>query len=172
MGAVINGDIDGILYKLKTLNTPSKLNERLNRAIKKLAKYGLSRAEVYIQNAVYDGTPDYHVHLEWDSQTACRLVTHGDTVAFMEFGTGVTYPDDHEKAKEFGAERGEYGYKLGRLGTWRYPATKGAGTNGVPDNTHPGYIKTHGNPANKIMYQVGKDLHQRVREIVIKELNG
>lgn len=170
MGATISGDIGGIVSRLKSLGNDSpQFIDKLHRVMQELVNYGLGQAQLYLANAVYDGTPDYHIRINWISPTACTLTTYGDTVAFMEFGTGIVYPDNHPKAPEFGAVRGEYGYKLGRHWTWRYPASHGAGTNAVPDQSHPGYLLTHGNPANKIMYNTGKDMHAKVREILAKE---
>ena len=43
------------------------------------------------------------------------VVAVGSATLFIEFGTGVKYPDNHPEAAEHGMIRGGYGYRLGRL---------------------------------------------------------
>ena len=84
---------------------------------------------------------------------------------FIEFGTGVTYPDDHPEAEELGMKRGEYGQGHGKQHSWGYYGDPG--TNGVlKEKKNGGFVViTHGNPANMPMYETVKELQDRLTEI-------
>lgn len=89
----------------------------------------------------------------------------GKAVLFIEFGTGVTYPDDHPEAGELGMKRGEYGQGHGKQQSWGYYGEPG--TNGVlKEKKNGGFVViTHGNPANMPMYETVKELQDRLTEI-------
>ncbi len=57
------------------------------------------------------------------------VVAVGASVLFIEFGAGVTYPDNHPQAAELGMKRGEYGKGHGKQSSWGYYGDPG--TNGV-----------------------------------------
>lgn len=144
----------------------SWLRERSKVLLQRLAEEGYQVAASEFASAQYDGTNDVQVRLEDRGDKVKAVVAVGDAALFIEFGTGITYPDDHPEAGELGMRRGEYGYKLGRLENgWRYPMEKGAGTNGVPDPKHEGYYHTLGNPANMPMYKSVKELERRLPEL-------
>lgn len=126
-----------------------------------------SEAAVNFGKAIYDGTNDVIVSTEQDKLIG-YVVASGETVAFIEFGTGITYPDDHPlKPDTLGlVGRGEYGHKLGRMKNgWRYPAVMGAGTNGEKDEKHPDMIHTYGNPANRCLYDARAEAQKSVIKI-------
>ena len=79
---------------------------------------------------------------------------------FIEFGTGVTYPDNHPEAAEHGMRRGEYGAGHGKQSSWGYYGDPG--TNGEVRTKANGksVVITHGNPANMSMYDTVKQLQQ------------
>lgn len=141
----------------------SKSKELLQR----LTDEGYQIASAGFQTAQYDGTNDVSVSVENRGNAARAIVALGATVLFIEFGTGVTYPDDHPEKPDGVKGRGTYGHKLGRLpGGWRYPASHGAGSSAMPDEDHPGYLHTFGNPANKPMYEAAKQLREKLPEYV------
>lgn len=59
--------------------------------------------------------------MENRDEDTVAVVAVGGAVLFIEFGTGVKYPDNHPEAGKNGFTRGGYGYHLGRLKNgWRY----------------------------------------------------
>lgn len=89
----------------------------------------------------------------------------GKAVLFIEFGTGVTYPDNHPEARDRNMKRGEYGQGHGKKRSWGYYGEPG--TNGVlKEKKNGGFVViTHGNPANMPMYETVKELQDRLTEI-------
>jgi len=153
----------------KTINHLKKYSERLSEKnklfLEKLAQIGIDEATIRFSTAQYDGTNDVSVSAtpEWVSDTTLRVYATGSTLFFIEFGTGVHYSEQHPKAGEFGFTRGGYGHHLGKLDSWRYEGDPG--TNGEPDEKHPGYIKTHGNPPAMAMYGAAEKMKNQVLEI-------
>lgn len=147
---------------IKELNNYKRwLQECTEKFLDALAKEGVQVASAKFQKAVYDGTNDVSVSVEKQGENEVAVVAIGGAVLFIEFGTGVKYPDDHPEMK---FARGEYGHKLGRLKKgWRYEGDPG--TNGTPDEDHPGYTHTYGNPANRCMYDTVRELEESFEEI-------
>lgn len=142
------------------------LTERTSAFLKALADEGMEIASVKFSTAQYDGTNDVSVSVEERGESRVAVVAAGGAVLFIEFGTGVKYPDNHPEAGEHGMIRGEYGYKLGRLQKgWRY--TGDPGTNGevITEGKHAGEVHTYGNPANMSMYLTIRELEDKFEEI-------
>lgn len=131
----------------------------------RLAADGVETASVRFAKAVYDGTNDVSVSVENRGKGVRAVVAVGQSVLFIEFGTGVTYTDNHPEAAELGMNRGEYGKGHGKQNSWGYYGDPG--TNGKARETASGktVVITHGNPANRSMYETVKELEQRLREI-------
>ena len=138
------------------------INERLRIFAEALAEYGVGIARVRFGRAQYDGTNDVQVKApEWRGDTLCVRAV-GRTVLFIEFGTGVHYEaESHPQAGEFGFVRGGYGQHRGRNDSWRYRGEPG--TNGVEVGN--GIIKTHGNPANRCMYETAEEMRNSITQI-------
>lgn len=150
---------------IKELNNYKKwLKDCTEKFLQALGEEGVEIASAKFQKAVYDGTNDVSVSLENRDEEKVAVVAVGGAVLFIEFGTGVKYPDNHPEAGKNGFVRGGYGYHLGRLEKgWRYKGDPG--TNGVPDKNHPGEIHTYGNPANMSMYDTVRELEEHFEEI-------
>lgn len=150
-------------------NASKALDTMMDELCRRLADMGQEKATVYFSEAIYDGTNDANVTVE-KRDNGYAVVANGESVLFIEFGTGINFPDSHPEASKNGMKHGDFGWKLGRLRDgWRYPAEHGAGTNGFPDEDHPGYLHTMGNPANMPMYKTVTDLDNEV-ERMIKEV--
>lgn len=164
VNALDPASIDDAIRQLKQYT--QWLETRAKVLCERLAERGMEIASVEFGNAVYDGTNDVTVRVDNRGDTM-YVIAEGETVLFIEFGTGVKYPTEHPMRNELGiGEVGTYGHRLGALkGGWRYPESHGAGTNGEPDPKHPGYIHTYGNPANMVMYNTGKELHSELQRI-------
>ena len=109
---------DSLIRKVEDLG-----NWQSDRAIvfaDRLAQEGMEIASVKFSQAVYDGTNDVSVTVEPRGNNVRAVVATGGATLFIEFGTGVTYPDDHPEAEELGMKRGEYGQGHGKQHSWGY----------------------------------------------------
>lgn len=154
---------DSLIQKIEDLG-----NWQSDRAIvfaDRLAQEGMEIASIKFSQAVYDGTNDVSVTVEPRGNNVRAVVATGGATLFIEFGTGVTYPDDHPEAEELGMKRGEYGQGHGKQHSWGYYGDPG--TNGVlKEKKNGGFVViTHGNPANMPMYETVKELQDRLTEI-------
>ena len=154
---------DSLIRKIEDLG-----NWQSDRAIvfaDRLAQEGMEIASIKVSQAVYDGTNDVSVTVEPRGNNVRAVVATGGATLFIEFGTGVTYPDDHPEAEELGMKRGEYGQGHGKQHSWGYYGDPG--TNGVlKEKKNGGFVViTHGNPANMPMYETVKELQDRLTEI-------
>ena len=142
------------------------LKERSQVLLDRLAQAGFEVASARFAKAAYDGTNDASVSLETRSEGVRAVVAVGASVLFIEFGTGVTYPDNHPQAAELGMKRGEYGQGHGKQSSWGYYGDPG--TNGVVKTKKDGstVVITHGNPANMPMYETVKELEAMLPELV------
>ena len=142
------------------------LKERSQVLLDRLAQAGFEVASARFAKDAYDGTNDASVSMETRSEGVRAVVAVGASVLFIEFGTGVTYPDNHPQAAELGMKRGEYGQGHGKQSSWGYYGDPG--TNGVVKTKKDGstVVITHGNPANMPMYETVKELEAMLPELV------
>lgn len=157
----------GIDNAIKELNKYKKwLKDGTEKFIKALGDEGVQIASAKFQRAVYDGTNDVSVSVETRDTNKVAVVAVGGAVLFIEFGTGVKYPDSHPEAGKNGFDRGGYGYHLGRLEKgWRYTGSPGSNGEVITEGKHAGEIHTYGNPANMSMYQTVRELEEKFEEI-------
>lgn len=162
---------DGMDRAIEALHEYEKwLKEKTILLLDKLADHGYFITSVGFSDAVYDGTNDVNVKIEDRGQTTKAIVAVGNATLFIEFGTGVMYPNNHPEAAENGMIRGEYGKGKGKQRSWGYYGDPG--TNGIVLHGKKGpFVITHGNPANMPMYnavkQLEADLKQYVKEVFV-----
>ena len=123
------------------------------------------QAALRFQNAEYDGLNDVVVDSspEWINEHTLAINASGEAILFIEFGTGVYNPVTHPKADELGMIRGAYGKGYGQNYTWYYRGVPG--TNGeVLEN---GKIKTHGNNANRCMWDASEEMRRKIYDSYI-----
>ena len=156
--------IDTLLREIESYTV--WLKERSQVLLDRLAQAGFEVASARFAKAAYDGTNDASVSLETRSEGVRAVVAVGASVLFIEFGTGVTYPDNHPQAAELGMKRGEYGQGHGKQSSWGYYGDPG--TNGVVKTKKDGstVVITHGNPANMPMYETVKELEAILPDLV------
>lgn len=156
--------IDTLLREIESYTV--WLKERSQILLDRLAQAGVEVASARFAKAAYDGTNDASVSLETRGDGVRAVVAVGASVLFIEFGTGVTYPDNHPQAAELGMKRGEYGQGHGKQSSWGYYGDPG--TNGVVKTKKDGstVVITHGNPANMPMYETVKELEAMLPELV------
>lgn len=100
-------------------------NESITAAIKELQKYklwvatkekelrlrlaqlGATVASVKFSRAIYNGTNDVRVRVD-DKGTTAVIYAEGESVAFIEFGSGDKHGKGHPQAGEFGVGPGTY----------------------------------------------------------------
>lgn len=145
------------------------VKQRSEKLLDELQKRGCEIASARFAIAEYDGDNDVKVTFENENDKTRAVVAKGSAVLFIEFGTGVTYPDNHPEAKQHGMIRGAYGQGKGKQKSWAYYGE--AGSNGeILKQTDKGtLISTKGNPANMCMYETVKDL-KRILPSLAKEI--
>lgn len=140
--------------------------EKTEEFLKALAEEGVQISSVKFSEAEYDGTNDVSCSVEERDSTKVAVVAIGNATLFIEFGTGITYADNHPEAAANGMIRGEYGHRLGRLEKgWRYKGDPGTHGEVITEGKHAGEVHTYGNPANMCMYLTIRELEQRFEEI-------
>ena len=95
--------------------------------VKRLAEIGVSVASTGFATADYDGINDVVVTLEQQGNRA-MVVASGQTVGFIEFGTGVKFPEWDNSGMEYTPPRhGTYGKGYGaRPKGWYFKQGEGA----------------------------------------------
>ena len=140
--------------------------EKTKDFLRTLGEEGVQIASAKFQSATYDGTNDVHCQIEKRNDTKVAVVAVGNATLFIEFGTGITYPDDHPEAAQNGMVRGGFGHKLGRLpGGWRYNGDPGTNGTVITSGKHAGMVHTFGKPANTCMYLIIRELEDKFEEI-------
>lgn len=140
------------------------LEDRCHKLLIELANYGAFYARTYFGQAIYDGDRNVKVSFEArnEEETAFAVIASGKSVLFIEFGSGVKYPDDHPKAHEMGMYRGVFGAGKGaNQKGWTYYGDPGSNGRRVRD----GVVRTYGNPANQCMYRSMQDLKENFEKI-------
>ncbi len=146
-----------------------ELDQKVHTLMERLAEIGIEEATVRFANAIYDGTNDVEVTKTpvWIGKNKLAVMATGKSVAFIEFGAGVHYAaESHPKAGDFGFTRGGYGYHLGTLDSWRYSGDPGTNGEVITEGKHRGEVLTHGNPANRALYDSAKEMREQITKIV------
>ena len=156
-------DIDQAIKELEQWK--KWLLEKTKEFLTALGEEGIQIASAKFASAGYDGTNDVTCEMEQKDENTVAVIAIGGAVLFIEFGTGVTHPDNHPEKPAGILGRGQYGYGLGKLNSWWY--TGDPGTNGevITSGKHAGEVRTHGNPANMSMYMTVRELKEKFEEI-------
>lgn len=145
--------IDRAIKQLKVYEREFEAKER--EFVKRLAEIGLSVARTGFQLADYDGQNDVVVTMN-QSGSKATIVASGETVGFIEFGTGVLNPEWSGSA--------ETGYKPPKHGT--YGKGKGANPKGWYFTAGPGASQhTYGNPPAEAMLTARNAMIEQVTQI-------
>lgn len=73
----------------------------------RLASLGATVASIQFSRAIYNGTNDVSVRVD-DTGSVAVIYAEGESVAFIEFGAGITYGYGHPLAGELGVGPGTY----------------------------------------------------------------
>lgn len=134
--------------------------EKARELADRLASLGATVASIRFSRAVYTGKKDVDVTVE-ELPNGYKVKADGESVLFIEFGSGVTYGYGHPEAGEFGMGPGTYPDGKGHWDDprgWYLPKSAGGG-------------HTFGNPPAMPMYEARKAIEQELPRIV-KEVFG
>lgn len=135
------------------------LNRRLQEFARRLAMEGYEVARLRFSSAAYDGDNDVTVRVELNG-TKARIIASGKSVLFIEFGTGVLYPE--HPSGEFA--HGTYGKGKGKNPNgWAYRGEPGTGGKQIPGRD--GVYRTKGNPPAEAMWGATTKMAESVERI-------
>lgn len=123
--------------------------------VKRLAEIGVSVASTGFAVADYDGINDVTVRLEQQGGRAA-VIAEGETVGFIEFGTGIKYPEWDNSGMEYTPPKhGTYGKGRGaNPHGWYFKQSEGAAA-----------IHTYGNQPAEAMRTARDVMIERVIQI-------
>lgn len=123
--------------------------------VKRLAEIGVTVASAGFATADYDGENDVQVTMT-QSGTSATVTAYGETVGFIEFGTGIRFPEWDNTGT---------GYTPPRHGT--YGSKKGASPHGWYFKVGEGVRARHtyGNPPAEAMRTARDLMIQKVAQI-------
>ena len=153
---VVPLSVDGIDRLQKELKKYQAWQQRKAKELaERLAMLGASTASIRFSRAVYTGVKDANVSVV-AAPNGYTVKADGESVLFIEFGSGVTYGSGHPEAQEFGVGPGTYPNGKGHWDDprgWYLPKEKGGG-------------HTYGNPPAMPMYEARKQIEQELPRIV------
>lgn len=158
-------DVGGLQDLANRLMMLSNLEQKVQDVVAKLADMGVNIATQLYQTSIYAGANDTHVRRERVDTATFEVIAEGQSVMFIEFGTGILNPDDHPEKPAGLSPHGQYGMgKASDPRGWVYYGVTG----NAPDTRYirPGVVKTKGNVANKSLYNARKELETKVIDVV------
>ena len=127
----------------------------------RLATLGASVASIRFARATYTGTKDTTITVE-QIANGYAVKADGESVLFLEFGSGITYGGGHPENSEFGMGPGTYPDGKGHWDDprgWWIPKSAGGG-------------HTYGNPPAMAMYEARKTIIRELPRIVKEVFSG
>ena len=141
--------INKAIREIKKLD--AEWDRKIDEVIRRLATLGATKASLGFSRAIYTGEKDISISVE-PIENGYSIIASGESVLFIEFGSGVTYGYGHPDPMGYGP--GTYPGK----GHWDDP-------NGWYLPKSKGGLHTYGNPPSATMYQTGKELQQEILRI-------
>ena len=120
----------------------------------RLAMLGATVASIKFSRAIYNGTNDISVRVD-DTGSVAVIYAEGESVAFIEFGSGKKYGYGHPQAGELGFGPGTY--SDGEQGKGHWDNEKGWW---YGSGQH-----SYGNPPAMAMYEAVKEITENVTKI-------
>ena len=146
---------DSIEQAIKELNDYNNgLHAKANLLCQRLADLGAIKVTLGFARAIYTGRKDIAIEVE-QTDKGYLIVAEGESVAFVEFGTGAKMGGGHPLNSQFGTGPGTFPGGKGHWNNphgWYLPRDKGGG-------------HTYGNPPSMTMYNAGKELHEEIVRI-------
>jgi hypothetical protein len=120
----------------------------------RLASVGATVASIQFSRAIYNGTNDVTVRVDKTGSVAV-IYAEGESVAFIEFGTGAKYGYGHPQDGEFGVGPG----------TWS-DGPDGKGHWDDPNGWYYGHSQhSFGNPPAMAMYKAVQEMAEQLTTI-------
>lgn len=120
----------------------------------RLAMLGATVASIKFSRAIYNGTNDISVRVD-DTGSVAVIYAEGESVAFIEFGSGKKYGYGHPQAGELGFGPGTWSDSEQGKGHW--------------DNEKGWWYgsgqHSYGNPPAMAMYEAVKEITENVTKI-------
>ena len=120
----------------------------------RLAMIGATTASIQFSRAIYNGSNDISVRVD-DTGSVAVIYAEGESVAFIEFGSGIKYGYGHPDAAKFGFGPGTWSDGDEGKGHWDDPNGWWFGS-----GQH-----TYGNPPAMAMYSAVKEITENVTRI-------
>ncbi len=164
MGTVkITTNADKVARQIRAYT--NQLSSKYSKALERIATIGGGTARVKFTQAFYAGKNDVEVEVKRVSATKYQVVASGETVLFIEFGTGVANPELVEPSG-LTYKHGTYGKGKGaNPNGWIYVGEQGNAGQPIAD----GVYKTKGNPPARAMYDASKDMRAEITRIFREE---
>lgn len=145
--------INSAIQQLKQYKREFELKEK--EFVKRLAELGVSVATTGFALADYDGINDVQVTMAQNGTNA-TVTAFGETVGFIEFGTGVKYPEWNNTGVEYTPPKhGTYGEGRGKNPHgWYFKQNEGSSAR-----------HTYGNPPAEAMRTARDTMVERVIQI-------
>ena len=150
---VINGLSQGnVASAIKELRLYAAWVEQKEAELRsRLASLGATVASIQFARAIYSGTNDVSVRVD-DTGSVAVIYAEGESVAFIEFGSGITHGYGHPQAGELG------------MGPGTYPEGKGHWDN--PNGWWYAHGQhTYGNPPAMAMYKAVQAMTEELTRI-------
>ena len=136
-----SASIDNAIRQIEAYR--NSLDSKCSEVARRLCEIGLDVVNAAYVAASYAGTNDIEVHLE-PGDGMCSIVANGSTLAFIELGTGISWPAGEYSGQLGAVPHGQYGHGRGKQSKWAYKGDPG--NMGEPDSKRPGLVWTSGNP--------------------------
>lgn len=175
---MFNVKVKGIQNAIALVDTlRNTLPYKVKTFLEILMQEGYQIADDLFHTAIYAGTNDVQVEYPYWEGDTIYLTASGDTVAYIEFGTGTFYGEQYprELAGDGGDpyttlgmdERGNRGQGKGASDTWGFYGE--AGNEGWVKEKKNGksVVLTHGNPPARAMYMAAVTVADKERILAI-----
>lgn len=149
----ING-IDAVIRRLE--NYANNLETKKKTFLERLADIGVNTAEINFSRAQYDGDGTVDVDKGWIDDNTIAVQASGNSVLFIEFGTGLPAAADvHEWGEKTGYVAGSWSDSEQGKGHWQDP--------GWWYYEHG--KRSSGNPPARAMYEASKEMRENIIKI-------
>ena len=148
------------------------LADKMRVLLERLGSEGYDIADAGFRNARYAGHNDVKMELPRIEDNTLYITAYGNSVAFIEFGTGTFYEEYPITVQGVDA-RGTYGKHMGSRPPWKYEGD--AGNLGVVirhRSNGKDLVETYGNPPARAMYNASKVFDQDHVVQIAKEVFG
>lgn len=142
-----------------------QLQTKYSKALERIATIGGGTARVKFTQALYAGKNDVSIEVKRISSLRYQVVASGETVLFIEFGTGVSN-SEYVAPSGLTYKHGTYGKGHGAdPNGWVYVGEQGNAGKPLGGDAY----KTTGNPPARAMYDASKDMRAEITRIFREE---